>query len=101
MACRGRHKRSPGHQGDSGRGFRFRLGEPVMGREIPSQPSLYSRCVVRATPAPFSFGHFVAPVRPCFAISLGSEIRAKTFDGGMVRTEGKPGTDSRAFFLAV
>src|SRR5262249_40679889 len=36
-------------------------------------------------------GHFVAPVRPPFTNFLVSEIRAKTFDGGIVRTEGRPG----------
>src|SRR5262249_7159119 len=36
-------------------------------------------------------GHFVAPVPPRFTNFLASEIRAKTFDGGIVRTEGRPG----------
>jgi hypothetical protein len=36
-------------------------------------------------------GHFVAPVPPRFINFLGSEIRAKVFDGGIVRTEGRPG----------
>jgi len=36
--------------------------------------------------------HFVAPVPPRFINFLASEIRAKVFDGGIVRTEGRPGT---------
>jgi hypothetical protein len=36
-------------------------------------------------------GHFVAPIPPRFTNFLGSEIRAKVFDGGIVRTEGRPG----------
>jgi hypothetical protein len=34
----------------------------------------------------------VAPVQPRFTNFLASEIRAKVFDGGIVRTEGRPGT---------
>ena len=34
--------------------------------------------------------HFAAPVPPRFTNFLASEIRVKVFDGGTVRTEGKP-----------
>src|SRR5262249_39161837 len=34
-------------------------------------------------------GHFVVPVPPPFTNFLVSEIRAKTFDGGIVRTGGR------------
>jgi hypothetical protein len=45
-------------------GFRLR-GNPVVGKENPSQPSLYSCCR-----AHFSLRPFCRPVRPCFAIFL-------------------------------
>lgn len=43
--------------------------------------------------------HFVAPVPPRFTNFLASEIRAKVFDGGIVRTEGRPGTIAGLSFL--
>jgi hypothetical protein len=46
----------------------------------------------------FAWSHFVASVPPRFTNFLASEIRAKTFDGGIVRTEGKPGTIAGLLF---
>ena len=57
-----------------------------MGREHPSQPLLYSGCVVRATPGPILAScHFVAPVLPRFVTSLVAEIRVKKMGEREVR----------------
>jgi hypothetical protein len=72
----------------------------VMGREKPITSIALLPLCRRSNTGPFLLqGHFVAPVPPRFTNFLASEIRATTFDGGTVRTEGRPGTISRAPFF--
>src|SRR5262245_11970488 len=71
-----------------------------MGRENPSQRLLYSRCVIRATTANFCFRAILLPrSRQALPIFWRVRFRAKTFDGGIVRTEGRPRHDSRGFLF--
>jgi len=93
------YKRSPGQGGWTGASSSVG-GEPVMGEGNPSQRLLYSRCVIRATPAIFASGPFCRP-GPATLYQFPSEwdSREEFCDGGTVRTEGKPGQDSPGFLF--